>query len=170
MTKAILETKNLSMRRVTLDDAKALYESLNDENHLRYVPFKALKTVEEAQHFIQKKLLSKQDYPCVLAICHNKTNEVIGLIAFVDYNKRLNEAEVGYVIHKDFTNQGYMSEALSAFIDYGFRFLDLKRIYGKSHPLNLASQKVMINAGMDFSETESDYYGQIEHLVFSVEK
>ncbi|MEZ4987926.1 MAG: GNAT family N-acetyltransferase [Saprospiraceae bacterium] len=59
-----------------------------------------------------------------------------------------NRAEMGYWVGHPYWNQGYMSEAASAMIDFGFRQLELHRIYAHHITTNIASGKVMIHNGM----------------------
>lgn len=166
-----IDTERLMLRRVIPEDAEALFECMNDADYLKYVPFKAHQRIEETEHLIERRLQTKSSKtPRVMAIVHKTSKRTIGLIAFVDLNKRTKEAEVGYLLHPECTNQGYMSEALKAMVDYGFRSFDLDRVIAKCHPLNLSSQKVMVKAGFEFYETEVDAKGQIENLVFIKEK
>lgn len=167
MTRPVgIETARLRLRPFTLDDAERLYECLNEANYLQFVPFQPLNQVEEARRLIKQQFLSKTTAPKALAIVRKDTQDFIGLVALVDYNRRAREGQVGYVIHPEYTNQGYMTEALRAFIDYSFRYFNLERLYGKTHPLNLASQKVMIHVGMDYVDAEKDRYGNLKRLVF----
>lgn len=162
-----IDTERLKLRAVTIDDAADLFECINDPEYLKYVPFKAHGTLDETKELIQRKLLTKSSkLPRIMAIVHKESDRMIGLIAFVDLNKRTKEAEVGYVLHPEYTNQGYMSEALRATINYGFKFFDVDRIIARCHPLNLSSQQVLVKAGLEFQDTENDHYGQIENLVF----
>lgn len=59
-------------------------------------------------------------------------------------------ANLGYSLHKDFLNQGYMSEAVGMVLDYCFNDLELHRVEASTLLNNIASQKVLLNNG--FSE------------------
>lgn len=57
-------------------------------------------------------------------------------------------AEIGYWLGVPYWNQGYMTEAARAVVDYGFGDLDLLRIYATHFARNPASGRVMQKAGM----------------------
>jgi RimJ/RimL family protein N-acetyltransferase len=57
-------------------------------------------------------------------------------------------AELGYWLGVPYWNQGYMSEAARAVVDYGFAELDLLRVYATHFARNPASGRVMQKVGM----------------------
>jgi ribosomal-protein-alanine N-acetyltransferase len=59
-------------------------------------------------------------------------------------------AEMGYWLSVPDWNQGYMSEAARAVLDYGFGQLGLLRIYATHFARNPASGRVMQKAGMTY--------------------
>lgn len=87
----------------------------------------------------------------VFAICLLKTDELVGAVSIMPKiavdSKR---AEIGYWLGVPFWNQGLMSEAAKAVIDWGFDGLQLYRIYAKALFRNPASARVMLKAGMQF--------------------
>ena len=58
------------------------------------------------------------------------------------------EVEVGYRLLPDAWCQGYATEGTRALLRYGFDDLGLDRIIGITHPDNLASQRVLLKAGL----------------------
>ena len=78
--------------------------------------------------------------------------------------------ELGYVIHPDFHNRGYMTRALKAAIEELFT-LNYERVVCGAFEGNIASQRVMKKAGMtkiDF--TEIIEYRNKQHLCVYYEK
>jgi RimJ/RimL family protein N-acetyltransferase len=57
-------------------------------------------------------------------------------------------AELGYWIGVPFWNEGYCTEAAIAVIRYGFEGLNLHKITSRYMAGNLASERVMVKAGM----------------------
>ena len=67
-------------------------------------------------------------------------DRVIGGGGFHVWHFRHNRAEVGYHLHREEDrNKGYMTEALGAIIDYGFKEMGLNRISAFTAPDNLPS-------------------------------
>lgn len=78
--------------------------------------------------------------------------------------------ELGYVIHPDFHNRGYMTGALKTAIDELFA-LNYERVICGAFEGNKASQRVMEKSGMTKIEfTEIIEYRGIQHLCVYYEK
>ena len=58
------------------------------------------------------------------------------------------EATLGYVLHKPYWGQGYMTEAARAMISFAFGELKLHRVYATCDVANPASFRVMEKVGM----------------------
>ena len=59
-----------------------------------------------------------------------------------------NIASVGFAINPDFQRNGYATEVAIALIDFGFMSMGLEAIFAKCDTRNVASYRVMENAGM----------------------
>ena len=53
----------------------------------------------------------------------------IGMIDLFDFNPQHKRAGIGIVIHPDFQQKGFASEALSLLIQYAFTHLQLHQLY-----------------------------------------
>lgn len=62
--------------------------------------------------------------------------------------------DFGYAILPEFTDKGYATEALTALISYCFNNLKVKKIFGDCIVTNIASQKVMLKAGLKLFKQE----------------
>lgn len=92
-------------------------------------------------------------------------DELIGFVCDVDIETE--SIEVGYVIHPDFHNQGFATEALSAVIadlvQRGYR-----TVLAGAFETNLASRRVLEKCGMQRVAKEEDifYHNRMQHCVF----
>lgn len=82
------------------------------------------------------------------AIVLNENSKLIGCIS-LGMNKIHQRAEVGYWIGEENWNKGYCSEAAKAAFKYAFEEMKLNKITSRHMAENLASGKVMQNAGME---------------------
>ncbi len=96
------------------------------------------------------------------AIVLRETREVIGGISIVE-SKQHRRAELGDRSAIAFWGQGYVTEAVRAIIDYGFRVLGLHRVYAECHGDNPASRRVLEKAGMT-------YEGRLRQHSFRVDR
>ena len=69
----------------------------------------------------------------------------IGLHPQEDIQRR--NAELGYWLAEPFWNKGIISRAIPQVIDYGFRTLDIDRIFARPFGSNAASQHVLEKTG-----------------------
>ncbi len=53
------------------------------------------------------------------------------------------KAETGYTLHPEFEGKGYMHEALTEVIDFGFKSMKLKAIEAYTHMDNIRSIKLL---------------------------
>lgn len=82
-----------------------------------------------------------------LAITHRQQGCLMGSIG-LKLNKRFEHAELGYLIGKEFWNNGYCTEAARAMLGYAFGVLKLNRVFSHHFLRNPASGRVMEKAGM----------------------
>ncbi|SFN64857.1 Protein N-acetyltransferase, RimJ/RimL family [Chryseobacterium oleae] len=77
----------------------------------------------------------------------DKEGQIIGAIGLHDRDD--DKAELGYWMGKPFWNKGYITEAAIALIDFGFRTLEVNKIYATYFLHNPASGRIMEKAGME---------------------
>ncbi len=100
--------------------------------------------------------LSKQDYdkrelPFLLAVRLISSRELIGFIGFKNGKlEKQGSIEVYYSIYKDYWNNGFGTEALKGIISFGFKTLELHKIFAGCDIDNVASRAIMEKAGMRF--------------------
>lgn len=83
------------------------------------------------------------------AVVLRETGELCGAIG-LHPDQEHQRAEIGYWLGVPYWNQGYMTEAAAAVLDYGFTTLGLNRIYAGHFTRNPASGRVMQKIGMTF--------------------
>ncbi|HEY8602363.1 MAG TPA: GNAT family N-acetyltransferase [Thermomicrobiales bacterium] len=68
------------------------------------------------------------------------------------------EIEVGYHLGRETWGRGYATELAHGALEYGFVTLGLARIVGVTFPENVASQRVLVKAGLRH-QGRGQYYG-----------
>jgi ribosomal-protein-alanine N-acetyltransferase len=74
----------------------------------------------------------------------------------VGYFHELRDAELSYTLAKRYWGQGLATEAAVRVLRYAFEVLQLPRVVAVAQVANVASQKVMLKAGMTFQRTYHD--------------
>ena len=110
-------------------------------------------TVSEAKRWIKRHTaLWYEGRGLEYAIVRLEDNLLIGDIT-LRINRAYDSGEIGYWVGTPFWNQGYCTEAVSALIDFGFKKLDLNRIYGFYLTRNPSSRRVMEKSDMVYEGT-----------------
>ena len=153
MVVPVTEGNRIVLRALKKSDAKSIQEKLNDKEVSRYtriIPYPY--TLRHAQDFIkivqQRPGSSREEYSFGIEI--KETRKIIGIISLthIDYQNR--NAEVGYWLGKKYWGKGLAKETLFGILSFGFDNLELFRIYANVMHPNIASMKLLENAGFKF--------------------
>jgi ribosomal-protein-alanine N-acetyltransferase len=142
-----METQRLILRPIELNDIEYVCEYGCDEETGKYMTYWP-KTKEQIYDFINDCVTSmKSDKPVwyEYVIVRKENTKVIGNISLEIKN---NEAEIGWISNKNYWNNGYMSEAVNAIINFAFSSLNISKIIATSKDMNIASSKVMEKCNM----------------------
>ncbi|MFY0999067.1 MULTISPECIES: GNAT family N-acetyltransferase [Streptococcus] len=146
-----LETERLLLRPVILDDAEDMFEYSSDEENTRYT-FLPNKDLEETKNVIARLFMG---WPLGNWGIELKENgKLIGGIDLHKLDPVLKKAAIGYVVHKNYWNQGLTTEALKEIIQLFFESLDMNMLVALHDVENPASGRVMEKAGMKFSHID----------------
>jgi len=144
-----LETDRLILRRMTMQDARDVFEYSRDPDVARHVLWSAQKELSEAKEYCRYMMKRyRNDEPSSWGIIDKATGRLVGTIGFMAYSEENNSAEVGYSLAKWLWNGGYMTEALARVIEYAFEAMDLNRIEAQHELQNPSSGRVMEKCGM----------------------
>ena len=137
-----IETNRLILRKITIEDSKAIYEGFVNQKEFLYYSNKKERTLKEqidSLKEIDKKYENPDYYNWLITL---KSNEVIGQIVANKYNIE-NSVIINYAIDNRYTCQGYMKEALKAVLDYLINQPNITSVYCGCCIENIASKKVM---------------------------
>jgi RimJ/RimL family protein N-acetyltransferase len=144
-----LKLKTCTIRPWRRGDEKSLARHANNYNVWRNVRdrFPHPYTVKDAQEWINQAAAEYPQTNFAIAI-DGEAGGGIGLMLQEDIHRCA--AEIGYWLGEDFWGRGIMSEAVSAFTDWGFANFELSRIYAGVLDWNPASARVLEKAGYQF--------------------
>lgn len=167
-----LETKRLLLRKLTLDDANDMFEYACEPDITKYVPWEYHKSIEDTLTFLRTVMKKyEENIGADWGIVLKESNKLIGTIG-VRLSPENARAEIGYALSKNYWNKGITIEAMNEIIRFGFNKMDLNRIEARAQVKNVASQRVMIKAGMTYEGTireESFAKGEYhDFMLFSI--
>jgi ribosomal-protein-alanine N-acetyltransferase len=151
-----IETERLVLRRFSVDDAEAMYQNwASDSEVTRYLTWATHASCEVSRTVLEDWVLSysKPNYYQWAIVLKEHESDPIGSISAVGMNDDIDMVHIGYCLGKDWWNQGIMSEALKAVIDFFFDQVGANRIESRHDPGNPYSGMVMKKCGMKYEGT-----------------
>jgi RimJ/RimL family protein N-acetyltransferase len=156
----ILETSRLILRPFTPDDWPAVDAMVSDPQATRYMHFARWTPDQRRRWFDWCVSLADEEGSDVIAwvIARREAGDVIGWFGIGSTSRPTvpGERSFGYLLRPAFWNQGYMTEALHAVLDYEFGVRDTPRVSATCETANEASLRVMEKAGMHRENTVYD--------------
>jgi RimJ/RimL family protein N-acetyltransferase len=153
MADIILTSKRLNLRFIKKSDLPIIHKLQSIAEVDRYntlgIPKNSAETiVVMAPLFKALEQAHINKYTFVISI--TEINQFIGLIALNLGNPKYRAAEVWYKLFPVYWRKGYATETLKTILEFGFSDLKLHRIEAGCAVDNLASVKVLENAGMSY--------------------
>ena len=146
-----LETEQLLMRKLTLDDAEAMVPIYADTEIRRWMHIEAAVTLETEQDRITQHL---EKYPLdgpygFCASILKESGEIVGRCGLLRQTvDGETSTEVAYLIARSHWGRGLATEAATALRDYALETLGERRLISMILPDNIASQRVALKIGM----------------------
>jgi len=143
-----IETDRLLLRRFTLDDLDLLDRLGQDPRVMEFLG--GVRDRAATETMLRGRILDYYDQHPGLGIwatMERATGHGVGLHVLNHVQGEL-DIQVGYVLFADAWGQGYATEMARALLRYGFTALDLPHIVAITNLGNVASQRVLLKAGM----------------------
>ncbi|MQR94574.1 GNAT family N-acetyltransferase [Fictibacillus phosphorivorans] len=144
----MIETDRLILRKVTLDDAKEMFDYLSDSEvvkHMGIAPYQTVEAVHEEVEWYHSIL--KEQTGIRWGITLKNSDKVIGSCGFLNRNGKHFRTEVGFELNKEYWGKGVAREALEAVVTFGFKHMKLERIEALIEPGNISSQNLVEKIG-----------------------
>ena len=166
----ILETERLILRRLVPEDLDELARLYADPEVRRYFPEGTL-TREETREELEWFLDGHPDHPRLglWAAIHKANGRLIGRCGLLPWTieGRL-EIEVAYLLARKYWRQGLGAECARGLVRHGFETLRLPRLISLINPLNEASKRTALSAGLAFER--EILLDDMRFAVFAIER
>ncbi len=149
-----IETKRLLLRKFRIEDLEDLYAYASLDEVSQYMTWDTHQNREATQDYIQFVLgRYEEGVTAPWGIEYKEEGRFIGAIELMSWDRENQSAEVGYVLNKDYWNQGIMTEALGEIIPFAFEKMNLERLQIRHVKENIASGRVMQKNGLTYEGT-----------------
>ena len=155
----VLETHRLVLRRFEEKDAAAMFAWAGDSQVTRFLRFATHKSAEDSLAVLRQwqEAYRRPDF-YEWAITEKETSRPVGSIALNVLNEHDRSGDVGFCLLRECWGRGYMSEALSAVLEFGFHTVGFNRIEGVHSERNPASGAGMRRCGMQYEGLSRELY------------
>ena len=148
----VLTTERLILSRPVEGDMQHIIHYLDSDKiysentaNIPY-PYKEVDAEFLIHEVVDKGFENETDF--VFAIRNKENGLIMGLIGIHHWDKANQKAEIGYWLGKEFWSKGYVTEAMAEVLAFGFKVLNLNKMFANFFPHNPASGRVMEKSGM----------------------
>ena len=140
---APLRTARLVLRPLTEADVLPLFAIHSDPRAMRYWSAPCWQDEERGRMMVARDVDPGLTDHLRLGIELSADSQLLGTCSLFDINDQCRRAELGYMLASRAWGKGYMQEALTAFIGFGFEYLNLNRIEADTDPRNERSMQLL---------------------------
>lgn len=173
MPNTIIETERCLIRRLSITDAKGIFELDSNPNVHAFLGKKPIKTIEEAENTIKFIQRQYDDLGIGRWAIIDKTNgNFMGWTGFKyivePINRHTNYHDLGYRLIESYWGKGIATETGKACVDYAFETLGINDIFGICDVDNLASKNILQKCGLKLQETFN--FDNVPHYWFHLSR
>ena len=164
-----IETDRLKLRKITPDVMEYVYGILTDDELMAFFGITTPEVLEKEKQKFRNGLTTFNRSYLNFVIIEKQTDAVLGACGYHTWYVEHNRAEIGYGLYDDSHKQkGYMSEAVTAMLTYGFNDMKLHRIEAMTADYNTASIRILEKSGFVYEGRLREHYnvnGKMEDSV-----
>lgn len=151
MTNIHIETERLVLREWEPTDFAAVHEYASDPENVKYMVW-GPNSEEQTREFLRDVARRREEHPrfvISLAVCLKEDGKLIGGCSLEYESQAPGEAQLGYVLNKQYWGKGYGPEAASALVEWARVACGLKVLWCTCNAENRASARLMEKIGME---------------------
>lgn len=149
----IAETKRLTIRHLTEQDAEFMLQLLNEERFIQNIGDKGVRTKQDAlNHLLSGPIKSYHEFGFGLnKVELTETRVAIGVCGLIK-REQLDAPDLGFALLSAYTSKGYGFEATQAILQSEPKTHQLKSILAIVNPENIISSHLLKKLGFNFLE------------------
>jgi [ribosomal protein S5]-alanine N-acetyltransferase len=150
----LIRTERLALRKLSIVDAKFMFQLMNSPNWLKYIGDRHVRTKTEASNYISQKIIPSYHNNGfgLYLVCLNSTETPIGICGLV-LRDGLGLPDIGFALLPIYEGKGYSTEAAEAVLYYSANKLSIQEVGGITTSENIGSIKVLEKIGLQFQST-----------------
>ncbi|UOE51825.1 GNAT family N-acetyltransferase [Mucilaginibacter sp. SMC90] len=166
-----LITKRLNLRQLLEADAPQILALRSNAEVNKYLDRASDTTIDEARSFIKKiEGIVSRGEGFYWAITLKNDHKLIGTICYWNFESADKKAEIGYELYPDYHGQGFMQEAISAVLAFGFNDQHFELVTACPKEGNQSSVKLLKKIGFSLSGDFTDDNTRSKYFDFRLAK
>ena len=151
-----MKTERLYLKGVKPSDIAHIYEGLSHPDVIKYygVSYSTIEETEEQMTWYSNLVASRTGI--WWSIREKQSDIFVGAGGFNEWSHVHNKAEVGFWLLPNFWGLGYMKEAMTEILNYGFNEMNLNRVEGFVESSNASCKKAIEKLGFHLEGTMRD--------------
>ncbi|MGR5450177.1 GNAT family N-acetyltransferase [Vibrio sp. PNB22_3_1] len=153
-----LNTERLILRLVSVEDAPFILELYNHPDFYRFVGDKQIRTLDEAQRYIELNMLHMEKLKGVslLVVETKDDNQPIGICGLVKRDT-LTALDIGYGYLPTAYGKGYAIEAAKAVVKFARDGMNIENLVAITKNDNIRSISLLKKLGFQYQRVEQQY-------------
>jgi [ribosomal protein S5]-alanine N-acetyltransferase len=149
----MIDTPRLSLRPFGSADAAFVVELLNDADWIRFIGDRQVRTLADAQAYIEKGPAAMQARAgfSLWRVAQRSSDTPLGMCGLIR-REGLQDIDLGFAFLARHRGQGFATEAAQAVIDYADTMLMLARVVAICDPDNAPSIRLLEKLGFTFEK------------------
>lgn len=154
-----ITTQRLVLRQLRDDDVNELFILRTNGRVNRFLNRHVPQSLEDIRDFISAvKKVTVANEGLYWVITRKNEDKLLGTIGLRNFEPEQYQAEIGYELHPDHQGRGFMHEAITHVLAYGFGRLGLQAIIADTDPENLPSIRILEKHGFVKINSQENIY------------
>jgi len=154
-----LEDENIYFKSLSINDTQEIHNYASDEEVSCFIGWNLMNTLNETCGHIEAMLKRESAGTHLYAsIVLKSTQAIIGTAMIFNFDQGANQAEIGYVFHKDHWGKGYGTESVALMSDFAFKSLNIHKLHASVVDANIGSARILENNGYELEGRLKDHY------------
>jgi ribosomal-protein-alanine N-acetyltransferase len=164
----ICETARLHIKQLTVYDAPFVFTLLNTPTWIQFIGDRGIKNIDEARNYLLNGPIAsyKRLGFGLYLVCLKEGDIPIGMSGLIK-REGLDDVDVGFALHPDYTGKGYAYEATAAVMTHAREVLRLPTIVAITTEENEHSIALLQKIGLRYKKMVTLPGNQKEYMLFS---
>jgi len=171
MSWSTLKGNRIDFEPISTGIVNDLHDYASNEEVSRFIGWPLMKSLEASENYVKKLFENEKNQTHQYAsIVLKETGKHIGTMMLFDFNKVAKHAEIGFVLHQNYWNKGYVSESVQMLLKYLKDENEMHKLCARVVSSNLGSSKLLEKNGFKLEGTlvdqffiEEKYYDSLQY-------